>query len=319
MALITGKRGEFNGYPRGKITTLWGREGGGKSTLAAHFIAEAQKIGPVLLVDTEYKLDSDYLATIGVSVADAEFVDDATKLKDFQSLAKNFNRGLILAQPMCGEQAGEWLEAAVRSGKFAAVVCDSVAGMIPKAVLDGEVGESNPGLHARLISQVIAKIKMPANANNCGVLFTTQRRALFGGQSFAGSSYEIVGGNALKYYTALLLQVAFIQQVKDGEEIVGIKSKVSVEKNIGMTRQACEVELNHGRGIDKYRELLDFPDGAIINAGNGRYKYANADGELINLAHGRANAAEELRNNPALFSSLRAATIARKHGENHES
>ena len=297
-----GKPWERSGIPLGMITVIWGKEGSGKTTLLKSILANAQKYDDrmVALGDTELKVDFDYDKTIGI----------------------DFSR-LTLMQPdssrdVYGEQIVEGMVELVKTGDYSVVACDSLASLIPKVLVESDVTEHLPGVHARLVSRLFSKIVEKAKHTNTAIVLTSQRRANFGGQSFAGSSYNIVGGNAMKFGDCLQMKMAMMKRVKDGDDVVGILSKVELEKNTGIAYRSANIYITYGRGLDSTRELfldLGKPYGIAYNRSSWYY-YTNVEtGEEVAVAQGARKTGEYLRDNPELMEELQNRVMVALEGE----
>ena len=267
------------GYPRGRVVEVYGPEGSGKTTLTLHAIAECQRAGGIAaFVDAEHALDVRYATQLGV---DAE--------------------RLLVSQPDHGEQALEIVETLVRSGAVDLVVVDSVAALVPQAEIDGEMGDQHVGLQARLMSQALRKLTGVAHRTGTCIMFINQLRMKIG-VTF-GSPETTTGGNALKYYASMRLDVRRIGQVKIGDEICGHRTKVKVVKNkLAPPFRMAEFDIRYGHGMDAFADLVDLAVVQGVLEKNGAY-YA-LDGETI--AQGREKMRQRLVDDPALYQRLRA-------------
>lgn len=222
------------GFPRGRIIEIYGPESSGKTTLALHTIAECQKEGgKAVFIDAEHAIDPKYAKNLGVDVDE-----------------------LILSQPDSGEQALEIAEILINSGAIDLIVIDSVAALVPQAELDGEMGDSNIGLHARLMSKAMRKLAGALNANNCTLIFINQLREKVG--VMFGNPEVTTGGRALKFYSTIRMEVRKSEAIKDGSEIIGNKVNVKVSKNkVAPPFKACQVEIYYGEGISHISEVIN--------------------------------------------------------------
>ena len=244
------------GLPRGRIIEIYGPESSGKTTLALQCIAECQKTGgKAAFIDAEHAIDPRYAKALGVDV-------DA----------------LILSQPDSGEQALEIAEVLIRSGAIDLIVIDSVAALVPQAELDGEMGDSNIGLHARLMSKAMRKLAGAMNANGCTTIFINQLREKVG--IMFGNPETTTGGRALKFYSTIRLEVRKSEAIKDGQEVIGNKVNVKVAKNkVAPPFKTCQVEIYYGEGISHVSEVINLGvDLGIIEKSGSWYSY---NGEKI--------------------------------------
>ncbi|MDO4500050.1 MAG: recombinase RecA [Erysipelotrichaceae bacterium] len=221
------------GLPRGRIIEIYGPESSGKTTLALQAIAECQKTGgKAAFIDAEHAIDPRYAKALGVDIDE-----------------------LILSQPDSGEQALEIAEVLIRSGAIELIVIDSVAALVPQAELDGEMGDSNIGLHARLMSKAMRKLAGAMNANNCTTIFINQLREKVG--VMFGNPETTTGGRALKFYASIRMEVRKSEAIKNGSEVVGNKVNVKVSKNkVAPPFKACQVEIYYGEGISHLSEII---------------------------------------------------------------
>jgi len=271
------------GYPRGRVVEVYGPESSGKTTLALHAIAEAQKGGGVCaFIDAEHALDVNYARGIGVETDK-----------------------LLVSQPDTGEQALEIAEALVRSGAIDLVVVDSVAALTPKAEIEGEMGDQHMGLQARLMSQALRKLTAVAHRTGTTLMFINQLRQKIG-VTF-GSPETTTGGNALKFYASMRLDVRRIGQVKIGDEIVGGRTRVKVAKNkCAPPFTEAEFEIRYGTGVDPMAELLDLGlTRGLIDKSGSHLNFAGAA-----LGNGRERAREALTQSDDLQRTLRQAILA---------
>ncbi len=273
----------IGGYPRGRIIEVFGPESSGKTTLALHAIAEVQKAGGVAaFVDAEHALDVAYARALGV---------DLTQV--------------LISQPDHGEQALEVTDALVRSGAVDIVVVDSVAALVPKAELEGDMGDQHMGLQARLMSQALRKLAAVAHKNNACVYFINQIRMKIG--VMFGSPETTTGGNALKFYASVRLDVRRIGAVKSGDEVQGNRTRVKVVKNkLAPPFREAEFDVRYGVGIDAVAEAIDLAvDRGIVERTGSHLAFAGT-----HLGNGKERARESLTGNPALLAKLRAAVSA---------
>lgn len=268
------------GVPRGRIIEVYGPESSGKTTLALHVVAEAQKKGGVCaFIDAEHALDPIYAQKLGVNVNE-----------------------LIVAQPDAGEQALEIADTLVRSGGVEILVVDSVAALVPKAELEGEMGDSHMGLQARLMSQALRKLTGSISRTNCTVIFINQIRHKIG--VMFGSPETTTGGNALKFYASVRLDIRRIGAIKNKEEVVGNQTRVKVVKNkVAPPFRTVEFDIMYGEGISKIGELIDLGVKAeIVEKSGSWYAY---NGERI--GQGREAVKQFLKDNPATADAIEAA------------
>lgn len=261
------------GLPRGRVTEIFGQEASGKTTLALHVVAEAQRLGGVAAyIDAEHALDAGYAEKIGVRIDD-----------------------LLVSQPDNGEQALEIAETLVRSGGVDVLVVDSVAALVPRAELEGEMGDALPGLQARLMSQALRKLAGAVYRSNTCLIFINQMRQKIG--VMFGSPDTTTGGQALKFYASVRLDMRRIQSLKDGEQVVGNRVKVKVVKNkVAPPFKEAEFDMLYGEGISREGEILDLGvEHRIVEKSGAWYAYK---GER--LGQGRENARLFLKNNPEL-------------------
>ncbi|MGV8074603.1 MAG: recombinase RecA [Syntrophobacteraceae bacterium] len=267
----------IGGVARGRIVEIFGPESSGKTTLALHIIAEAQKVGGLAaFIDAEHALDTHYARKLGVQIED-----------------------LLISQPDYGEQALEIAEILVRSNAIDVIVVDSVAALVPKAEIEGEMGDSHVGLQARLMSQALRKLVSTISKSKTCVIFINQIRMKIG--VMYGSPETTTGGNALKFYATMRLDIRRGTPIKDGQEIVGNRTRVKVVKNkIAPPFKEVEFDVVYGRGISKEGDVLDLAveGGAVEKAGTW-YSYG---GER--LGQGRENAKNFLREHPELFLEI---------------
>ena len=269
----------LGGLPKGRIIEVYGPESSGKTTVALHFVAEVQKRGGIAgFIDAEHALDPVYARNIGVDIDN-----------------------LYISQPDCGEQALEITETMVRSGAVDIVVVDSVAALVPKAEIDGDMGDSHVGLQARLMSQALRKLTAVISKSNCIVIFINQLREKVG--VMFGNPETTTGGRALKFYSSVRLDVRRTESLKQGGEIVGNHVRVKVVKNkIAPPFREAEFDIMFGQGISREGDVLDLAVNAgIVNKSGAWYAY---EGDKI--GQGRENAKTYIHENPAFFDMLEA-------------
>jgi len=268
------------GVPRGRITEIFGPESSGKTTLCQHIVAEAQKIGGTCAyIDMEHALDPAYAARCGVNVED-----------------------LLISQPDTGEQALEITETLVRSGAVDVIVIDSVAALVPRAEIEGDMGDSPMGMQARLMSQALRKLSGAIKQTNTLVVFTNQLRLKIG--VMFGNPETTTGGMALKFYSSIRLDVRRVQSIKMGQDIIGNRTRVRVVKNkVAAPFRTAEFDIMYNQGISKEGDLLDLAAQiGIIDKRGSFYSYGD-----LKLAQGRENAKEFLRQNPDLAAEVEQA------------
>jgi recombination protein RecA len=267
------------GYPRGRVIEIFGPESSGKTTLALHAIAEAQKAGGVAaFIDAEHALDVSYAKRLGVNLAD-----------------------LLVSQPDTGEQALEIGEQLVRSGAVDIIVVDSVAALVPRAEIEGEMGDAHMGVQARLMSQALRKLTAVVSRNQATVVFINQIRMKIG--VVFGNPETTTGGHALKFYASVRLDIRRIGQLKDGEQVVGSRTRVKVVKNkMAPPFREAEFDIRYGVGVDRVAEAIDLAVARGLMEKSGAHY--SLGGERI--GQGRERAAEWLRANPAALESLTA-------------
>ena len=270
----------IGGLPRGRIVEIYGPESSGKTTLALHVIAEAQKKGGTCaFVDAEHALDPIYARKLGV----------------------NLNE-LLISQPDAGEQALEIADTLVRSGAIDVLVVDSVAALVPRAELEGEMGDTHVGLQARLMSQALRKLTATVSKSNCMVIFINQIRMKIG--VMFGNPETTTGGNALKFYASVRLDIRRIGAIKDKDEIVGNQTRVKVVKNkLASPFKVVEFDIMYGEGISKTGELIDLGVKAGVVEKSGAWFSYNSQ----RIGQGRENAKNFLKENPAMASEIEAA------------
>jgi recombination protein RecA len=267
----------IGGLPRGRIVEIYGPESSGKTTIATHVIAEAQKKGGMCaIIDAEHAFDSNYAQKLGVDVDN-----------------------LLISQPDYGEQALEIADRLILSGALDVVVIDSVAALVPKGELEGEMGDSKMGLHARLMSQALRKLTATISKTNTICIFINQLREKIG--VMFGNPETTTGGNALKFYASVRLDIRRISQIKDGEEAVGNRAKVKVVKNkVAPPFRSAEFDIIFGEGISKNGEIIDMGvELSIIGKSGSWYSY-NGD----KLGQGRDGVKQLLVDNPGLAADI---------------
>jgi len=265
------------GIPRGRVTEIFGPEASGKTTIAQHIVAEAQRLGGTgAFVDMEHALDPKYAAACGVDV-----------------------ENLLISQPDTGEQALEIVEALVRSGAVDVVVIDSVAALVPRAEIEGDMGDAHMGLMARLMSQALRKLSGAIKQTNTAVIFTNQLRHKIG--VYFGNPETTPGGHALKFYSSVRLDVRRIQSIKVGSEIIGNRTRVRVVKNkVAPPFQQAEFDIMYNEGISKVGDLLDLAvDMDIIDRRGSYYSFGD-----VRLGQGRENSKDFLRDNLDLLDDI---------------
>lgn len=274
------------GLPRGRIIEIYGPESSGKTTLALHVIAQAQKgNGVSAFVDAEHALDIEYAKKLGVKTED-----------------------LLISQPDTGEQALEIVETLVRSGALDVIVVDSVAALVPRSELEGDMGDASMGSQARLMSQALRKLTAVISKSNCILIFINQIRMKIG--VMFGSPETTTGGNALKFYASVRLDIRRINSIKKGDEIVGSRTRVKVVKNkVAPPFKTAEFDLTYGRGINREGDVLDIAESVgIIERSGTWYSYGEE-----RIGQGRDNAVDYLRQNPKIYTNIEKAVLA-KHG-----
>ncbi len=268
------------GLPRGRVIEIYGPESSGKTTLTLHVIAEAQKRGGVCaFVDAEHALDPVYAKKLGVNLND-----------------------LLISQPDTGEQALEITDTLVRSGAIDVLVIDSVAALTPRAEIEGEMGDSQPGLQARLMSQALRKLTASISRSNTMVIFINQIRMKIG--VMYGSPETTTGGNALKFYASVRLDIRRIGAIKDRDQVVGNQTRVKVVKNkVAPPFKQVEFDIMYGEGISKHGELIDLGVRAgVVEKSGSWFSY-----DSVRLGQGRENAKAHLKANPELADKIEHA------------
>ena len=267
----------IGGYPRGRVIEVYGPESSGKTTLALHAVAQCQKQGGTCaFVDAEHALDPVYAKNLGINIDE-----------------------LIISQPDTGEQALEITDSLVRSGGIELLVVDSVAALVPKAEIEGEMGDSHMGLQARLMSQALRKLTGSIAKTNCIVIFINQIRMKIG--VMFGNPETTTGGNALKFYASVRLEVRRIGAIKDKEEIKGNETKVKVVKNkVAPPFKVVEFDIMYGEGISRYGEIIDLGVKAnIIEKSGSWFAYKGNK-----IAQGKENAKAYLKSNPEVANKI---------------
>ena len=267
------------GLPKGRVIEIFGPESSGKTTLTLHAIAECQKAGGTCaFVDAEHALDPVYARKLGVNVDE-----------------------LLISQPDSGEQALEIADTLVRSGAVDILVVDSVAALVPRAELEGEMGDSHMGLQARLMSQALRKLTSTISRTNCMVIFINQIRQKIG--VTYGSNETTTGGNALKFYASVRLDIRRIGQIKDKEEVIGNQTKVKVVKNkVAPPFRTVEFDILYGEGISRFGELIDIGVKAgIVDKAGSWFSYGEQ-----RIGQGKENARQYLKANQAMAKEIRA-------------
>jgi recombination protein RecA len=265
------------GLPRGRVVEIYGPESSGKTTLALHTVAEAQKKGGVCaFIDAEHALDPIYAKKLGVNLED-----------------------LLISQPDTGEQALEICDTLVRSGAIDVLVVDSVAALVPRAEIEGEMGDVQPGLQARLMSQALRKLTASISRSNCMVIFINQIRMKIG--VMYGSPETTTGGNALKFYASVRLDIRRIGSIKEKEEVVGNTTRVKVVKNkVAPPFKQVEFDIMYGEGVSKMGELVDLGVKAgIVEKSGAWFSY-----DSQRLGQGRENAKTFLKSNPEVAAKI---------------
>ncbi|NIQ02970.1 MAG: recombinase RecA [Nitrospinaceae bacterium] len=267
----------IGGIPRGRVTEIYGPEASGKTSLTLHIIAEAQKAGGVAaFIDAEHALDPNYAKSLGVQLDD-----------------------LLLSQPDTGEQTLEIAEVLVRSGAVDVIVVDSVAALVPKAELDGDMGDSHMGLQARLMSQAMRKLTGVINKSNTALIFINQIRMKIG--VMFGSPETTTGGNALKFYSSVRMDIRRISALKDGDKVIGNRTRVKIVKNkLAPPFRDCEFDIVYGKGISKTGDLLDLAvNHEIVNKSGTWFSYGDN-----RIGQGRENSRNFLNDNPDIRQDI---------------
>jgi recombination protein RecA len=272
------------GVPRGRVVEIFGPEASGKTTLALHIVAEAQKKGGIAgFIDAEHALDVAYSRKLGVKTDD-----------------------LLISQPDTGEQALEIVEMLVRSGAIDVVVIDSVAALVPKAELEGEMGDAHMGLQARLMSQALRKLTSTISKSNTCVIFVNQIRMKIG--VFMGNPETTTGGNALKFYSSVRLDIRRIGAIKDGQEVIGNRTRVKVVKNkLAPPFREVEFDLMYGEGISREGDLLDLAvENEVVEKSGAWFSFANE-----RIGQGRENSKTFLKEHPETSKAIEEKLLER--------
>ena len=267
----------IGGFPKGRIVEIYGPESSGKTTLALHVLAEAQKTGGTCaFIDAEHALDTVYAKKLGVNVDE-----------------------LVISQPDAGEQALEITDTLVRSGAVDVLVVDSVAALTPRAELEGEMGDHHVGLHARLMSQALRKLTGSISKSNCLVIFINQIRLKIG--VMFGNPETTTGGNALKFYSSVRIDIRRVGAIKDRDDIIGNQTRVKVVKNkVSAPFRTVEFDIMYGEGISKTGELVDLGVNTEIIEKSGSWYSYNTE----RIGQGRENAKTFLKDNPEIANEI---------------
>jgi recombination protein RecA len=271
------------GVPRGRVIEIFGPESSGKTTLALHVVAEAQKLGGIAaFVDAEHALDIGYARKLGVRTDD-----------------------LLVSQPDTGEQALEIAEMLVRSGAIDVLVIDSVAALVPKAEIEGDMGDSHMGLQARLMSQALRKLTGIISKSNCCVIFINQIRMKIG--VMFGNPETTTGGNALKFYASVRMDIRKIASLKQGNDVIGSRTRVKVVKNkVAPPFREVEFDILYGEGISKEGDLLDLAvEKGIVDKSGAWFSY-----EKERIGQGRENSRVYLKEHPEIAGAIRTQLLA---------
>lgn len=274
----------IGGFPRGRVVEIYGPESSGKTTLTLHAIAEAQRLGGIAaFIDAEHAFDRFYAEKVGVDTEE-----------------------LIISQPDNGEQALEIADNLIRSGAIDLVVIDSVAALTPRSEIEGEMGDSKVGLHARLMSQALRKLTGTISKTNCTIIFINQLREKIG--VMFGNPEVTTGGNALKFYSSVRLDIRRSTQIKDGDRVMGNRTKVKIVKNkVAPPFRTAEFDILYGEGISKVGELIDIGTlYEVINKSGSWFSY-----EGTKLGQGREGVKIILRDNPELMEEIEKKIISK--------
>ncbi len=282
----------IGGIPRGRITEIYGPESSGKTTLALHVIANAQKEGGIAaFIDAEHALDPTYARKLGINLDE-----------------------LLVSQPDSGEQALEIAETLVRSGAVDVIVVDSVAALVPEAEIKGDMGDSHVGLQARLMSQALRKLTAATNRSNCALIFINQVREKIGMSGYGGPQEITTGGRALKFYASMRIDIRNAGQIKGkGEERIGHKAKVKIVKNkLAPPFKEAVVEIYYGEGVSREAELLNLGEElGIVKKSGVWYSYGN-----VRLGQGKENARQFLKENPEIAREIEEKVLEALSGKN---
>jgi recombination protein RecA len=274
------------GFPRGRIVEIYGPESSGKTTIALHTIAEAQKKGGICaFIDAEHAFDKLYAENLGIDTSN-----------------------LLISQPDDGEQALEIADNLIRSGAIDVLVIDSVAALVPRAEIEGDMGDSKMGLHARLMSQALRKLTGTISKTGCICIFINQLREKIG--VMFGNPETTTGGNALKFYASIRLDIRRNAQIKDGDDVMGNRTKVKVANKVAPPFKVVEFDIMYGKGISRAGEVLDIAvDANIIQKSGSWYSY-----DTTKLGQGRDAVKELIQDNPEMMAEIEAKIRAKMAG-----
>jgi recombination protein RecA len=286
LDLAIGKRGVLQGIPRGLITTIWGHEGAGKTTLAASCMSRAQEFGKVALINAEPKMDFDYLERMGIDIDSLTIVD------------QDYSLGVY------GEQATQAMIEIAKTGEYSMIVCDSITGLTPKKTAMSEMNESNPGVHAAMVSRLLGKIIPEIKSHNTALIFTSQRRSTFN-SGWGAKQHQITGGNALKFNTALKIKLYRSGYIKESGENVGIKSTAILEKNFGPPNVQAEFYITED-GLDRFAEIVNIGKevGVVYNNASWYYYGDPETGEEKQIGQGESKAIDFMKENSEIADKL---------------